>query len=515
MDKRTRTEYSLKNASTAMAARMVSILFGYVARIVLTRTLSVDLVGINGLLTNILGAMSLSEMGIDTALVYSLYAPLSKNDTEKQKSLLALYRKIYLVIALIVALIGAFMYPLLGLLLQQPYDVRNLPLVYALFILNSSCTYICASRSLVFLADQRNYLNDYFYSVFLILQYVLQIVLLAATGNFYLYLLAQTLCNVLKNAASSLYAARRYPYLKGRPAGPVSGNEKSGIIRNTRAMLIHKIGLVIINNTDNLCLTFFSGLSAVAKYANYYLVIGSVRQICDNLVRSIAGSVGNLAAEEDKDKVYGVFRLTLFTVNWLYGFCAINLFAVLSTFIGISFGAHYVFSAPVTAFLCLNFYLNGIRQATLVFRDSLGLFWYDRYKTVAESLINLFMSILLALYVGTIGVFIGTTISIVSVSMWVEPLILYHRYFKKPLSSYLRELLPYEAVTAAGACATVFVCFLTDALSGNNLWIRLIIRLLVCLAVPNLLYFLSFHRKKEFSELFSSVFSYLRGLRHG
>lgn len=489
-----------------MIARIVSVLFGYVARIVLTRTLSVDYVGINGLLTNILGAMALSEMGIDTALVYSLYAPMAGRDLEKQKSLLALYRRIYLVIAVIVALIGAIMYPLLHVLLQQSADLKDLPVIYALFVLNSSCTYICASRSLVFLADQRNYLNDCFYSVFLILQYVLQMILLVATGSFYLYLAAQTFSNVLKNAAASLYAGRRYPYLNSRSVRPVTAGEKGEIIRNTRAMLIHKIGLLIINNTDNLCLTFFSGLSAVAKYANYYLVIGSVRQLADNIVRSIAGSVGNLAAQEDADKVYSVFKLTLFTVNWLYGFCAITLFSVLDVFIDISFGNHYVFSGAITAFLCLNFYLNGIRQATLVFRDSLGLFWYDRYKTVAESLINLVMSIILALYVGTIGVFIGTTISIVSVSMWIEPLILYHRYFKRPLSSYMKQLFIYGAVTAAGACITALLC---RALPFSSLWVLFILRIVICLLVPNMIYVLFFHRRKEFSQLFNSVFDYL------
>lgn len=509
LEERTRTEYSIKNASTAMAARIISILFGYVARVVLTRTLAVDYIGINGLLTNIVGALSLSEMGIDTALVYSLYAPVARKDDGQVRSLLQLYRKIYLVIAALVTLIGIAMYPALHLLMRTPVHVDHLGVIYALFVLNSSCTYLCASRSLVFLADQRNYLNDYFYSLFLIIQYILQIALLAITGNFFLFLLAQTVCNVAKNAAASLYAGHRYPQLRNRHTLPVPGTQRHEIAKNTGAMLIHKIGTVIINNTDNLCLTFFSGLAAVAKYANYYLIIGSVRQIANSIVRGIAGSVGNMAAEEDSEKVFGVFRMTLFAVNWIFGFCSICLLGILDTFIRISFGKSYIFSFAITTFLSLNFYLNGIRQATLVFRDSLGLFWYDRYKTVAESLINLFASIILALKVGTIGVFIGTTISIVSVSMWIEPLILYRKYFKKPLSAYMKELLLYVSVTAAAAVITAVLCRRCSAAFASP-WLKLLVEMVICLLLPNLIYLLAFHKQKAFHQLLSSLKGYLK-----
>lgn len=505
VEQKTRTEFSIKNASVAMTARIVVILSGFLTRVVLTHTLSADYVGINGLLSNILGALTLSEMGVDVALVYSLYVPAANHNIEKQKSLIRLYSRVYPLIAGVVVGIGAAMYPLIRVLMRTRPDVEQFALIYALYVLNTACTYFFAYRSLLFLADQRNYINTRFYSAFLLLQDVFQIILLVFTHNYVLFLLAQIVCNLARNFSSYLYSGRRYPFLSDKHTVPVGTEERQKLLRNSSAMLIHRVGSVIINNTDNLCLTFFSGLRTVGAYANYYLIIGSIRQIADNMVRGIAGSVGNLAADGDRQRVSRVFRLTLFAVNWLYSFCAICLFELLNPFVELAFGREYVFSVPVTAVLCLNFYLNGLRQAVLVFRDSLGLFWYDRYKTVAESLVNLGTSILLALRMGTIGVFIGTTISIVFVSMWVEPLVLYRKYLGQPVREYFILLGRYMTVSTGAFLAVITAVHFTG---GGTLLVIFLKRLVCCMLVPEVVYWLFFRKTEVYHQLIRALKGY-------
>ncbi len=502
VEQKTRTDFSIKNASAAMTARIIVILSGFLTRVVLTRMLNADYVGINGLFSNVLGALILSEMGVDTALVYSLYRPVAEQNTEKQKSLIHLYSRIYPLIACAVAGIGAAMYPLICALMRTRPNVEHLTLIYALYVLNAACTYPLAYRNLLLLADQRNYINTWFYSGFLLLQDILQIILLIYTRNYILFLLAQIGCNLAMNFSSYLYSGKRYPFLLEKQTAPVEKTERHSLLRNSTAMLIHKVGNVIINNTDNLCLTFFSGLQTVGVYANYYLIIGSIRQIADNAVRGIAGSIGNLAADGEKERVSRVFRLTLFGVNWLYGFCAICLYELLNPFVGIAFGESFIFPVPVTAVLCLNFYLNGIRQAVLVFRDSLGLFWYDRYKTIAESLVNLGTSILLALRMGTIGVFIGTTISIVSVSLWVEPLVLYREYLGQLVGGYFAILLRYMAVSALAFLASMAAA---QAAGGGTLMEIFLKRLLCCITVPGAVYWLCFRNAEQYHQFIDAL----------
>ena len=80
------------------------------------------------------------------------------------------------------------------------------------------------------------------------------------------------------------------------------------------------------------------------------------------------------------------------------------LFELLNPFIVLSFGEKYLFTTDIVWILCINFYIRGLTRSCLIFRNSLGLFWYDRYKSIAEALINLIVSIILAQRFGTFGV---------------------------------------------------------------------------------------------------------------
>ena len=77
MKQKSRTEYSVMNTTVAFLAQTLAIFMGFFTRVVFTRTLSEGYVGINGLFTDILNILSLSELGVGTAITYALYAPIS------------------------------------------------------------------------------------------------------------------------------------------------------------------------------------------------------------------------------------------------------------------------------------------------------------------------------------------------------------------------------------------------------------------------------------------------------
>ena len=98
-------------------------------------------------------------------------------------------------------------------------------------------------------------------------------------------------------------------------------------------------------------------------------------------------------------------------------------------------------------------FINGTRKAVLTFRDSMGLFWFDRYKALAEAALNLVLSILLVRQYQTLGVFIGTFLSTILTSVWVEPFVLYRRRLHLPVHRfYLRYLF------VCGLCGSGMDC---------------------------------------------------------
>lgn len=506
MIEKSRTEYSAKNTTVAMVARVAAILAGFITRVVFTHTLSEDYVGINGLFTDILNVLALSELGVGTAITYALYKPISEKDVEKQKSLMKLYQQFYRGIAVIVLIAGLAVIPFMDILIRNQPAVEHLILIYLMYLFNSVLSYLFIYKKTLIEAHQLSYIGVLYQTFFLLLQNVLQMGVLYFTRNFILFVAIMIGCTIANNLCVSLKADRMYPYLKERDVVPLSKTEKSSIYQNVRAMLMHKIGNVIVNNTDNLLLSSLVGIGSVSRYSNYFLIIGSVRQVLNQMFQGITASVGNLGVEESKERIKRIFSASFFIGQWMFGLSAICLYEVLDTFVEISFGAGYVFPKEVTLILCINFYVVGMRQATLVFRDSLGLFWYDRHKSLVEALINLISSLILGTVMGTFGIFLGTLISTVTTSLWVEPYILYKYRLETKVTPYFAKYAVYAGVTA-------LLWYVEDCLCQRitgNLWYCCLGRFGVSFVTTNLVYLVLYCRTKEFRLLWYKALELLR-----
>ena len=482
------------NSTVSMVCKAAAILFGYLTRVVFIRTLSSEFVGINGLLTNILGSFNLIAMGVGTALAYAMYAPAAAGDEGRQQALIRLYGKIYRGFSLLVLGFGLILYPFMPLLIRQPWETGSLPLIYALHALNAALSYCWACRGMLFLVSQRDYVNELFTAAAVLLQSLAQCAVLLLTGDYILFLLIYLVCTLLRNIAVSRYADRCFPLLRGSDIPELEDGDRRIIVRNVRAVLLQRVGNVVISNTDNLLLTYCFGLGAVGVYSNYYLIIGSIHQVLNRVIYGITASVGSLGVTQSPEQVRRVYRASVLATSWLYGFSAICLAVLLEPFIELSFGADYLLPCTLVLVLCLNFYLNGMRSVTLVFRDSLGLIWYDRHKAIAEAAINLVASILLARTLGTVGIFVGTTVSIVLLPLWLEPLVLHRRYFKQSMAPYFGCYFAYFAAVLLAFGATAAIC----RFIGGSALARMLLCVPVCLCAPNLILFVLLHRTAEF-----------------
>lgn len=497
MKQKTRTEYSVRNTTVAFSAQALAILMGFLTRVVFTRTLSEGYVGINGLFTDILNILSLSELGVGTAITYALYGPIAKKDIAKQQALMRLFRNFYRLTAGIVCAAGLCLIPFLDFLMKDRPDVDHLLLIYLLYLFRSVVSYLLIYKKTLIDAHQMNYITVLYHNGFLILQDLCQVLVLLLTGNFILFLVIAVLCTVTGNICMSRKADRLFPYLKEPCSVPLASEERHDIFKNVKAMLMHKLGNVAVNNTDNLLISSFVGVVAAGIYSNYFLIIGSVRQVFDQALLGAAASVGNLGVTEEKEKVHQVFWQLFFIGYWMFGFAGICLLELLNPFVTLAFGKTYLFSEEIVLILCINFFINGMRRPILIFKESMGLFWYDRYKAVAEALLNLVISVALVLHFGVAGVFVGTFCSTVLTSVWAEPYVLYKYRFEMPVGVYFRRYFGYVAVMAGVWALTDAVCRL---ITGSAVFV-LAVRLLLCLILPNLLLWLVYRRSREWSAL--------------
>jgi O-antigen/teichoic acid export membrane protein len=492
-----RSENSIKNIVVNISSQLLSILLSFLCRTIFIRTLGESYLGVSGLFSNILYLLSLAELGFGAAIGFSMYQPLAQNDRKKIGALMGLYKRAYHVIGLIVAVAGLAIAPFYQFFIKTPPDIPHLTLIYLLYLFSTVITYFFSYKQTIILADQKSYVCTLYQYGFCIIQNIIQIFILFQTRNFILYLCVQILFSFFTNFFLAKKADKMYPYLKSYQNEKLSKADKGDIFKNIRAMFMHRIGGAIVNGTDNILISKFFGLASVGVYSNYFLMTNTLVGLTSQIFSGITASVGNLGAVESDRKSYDIYLSINFAGFWIFSFCSISLFCLFNPFIQLWVGRDLIFSVPVVFLIVLNFYATGMRQATLMFKNAFGLFWYDRYKAIAEAAVNLIASIILAQHFGISGIFIGTFISTMTTDFWVEPAVLFRHGFHRSSAPYFIRYVFYTVLTVAAGILTWYCCSL---ISGPALE-SFTVKCGICLILPNLLFFLVFGRAKEFQYL--------------
>lgn len=497
-----RSKNSIKNIAVNLASQLLGVLLSFVCRTVFIRTLGEAYLGVSGLFSNILSLLSLAELGIGTSIIFSMYKPLAENDRRKLGALMGLYKRAYHVVGLIVAAAGLALTPFYHFFISGSPGIPDLTLIYLLYVFNSAVTYFFSYKQNIILADQKGYVCTLYQYGFCIVQNVLQIFILFRTKNFILYLCVQILFSFFTNFFLGIKAEKMYPYLKRYRHARLAKADRDSVFKNIRAMFMNKIGGAVVNGTDNLLISKFFGLVSVGIYSNYLLITATLNNLTSQIFNGIVASVGNLGAEESDRKSYEVYLSVNFAGFWIFGFCSVCLLCLFNPFIRLWMtwtgrGEELLFPMPVVFWIVLNFYATGMRQTTITFKTALGLFWYDRYRSIVEAAVNLGMSILLAPRFGVSGVFIGTFISTMAIDFWVEPFVLFHHGFHRSAAPYFVRYVFYTALIFTAGLFSWYLCALVPGYSV----LSFAAKCGICLIFPNLLLFLAFCRTKEFRYL--------------
>ncbi len=507
-----RTRSSIKNLIVALIGQIFGLIVSYLARIVFLRYLDAEYLGLNGLFTNLLTMLALVELGVGPAMVFSLYKPLAENDTEKVKSLMQLYKRAYMLIGLLIFALGLAFTPFYPALINDLPDIPRLNLIYLLFVANTAVSYLYSYKRSLIITDQKRYIATIYRYGFYILLNVGQILILVLTRNYILFLLLQVFSTWLENYLVSRKADRMYPFLSEKNVRKVDPQTVTGIKKNVGAMLFHKIGEIFVTASNNIFMAKFVNLTAVGIFSNYELVTNAIKMVTSQIFQSVVASVGNLNASEteaDREKLYRTFQATNFVGFWVFAFCAVALLVLLNPFIALSFGEDLIFELPVVILIVITFYISGMRRAILTYRDAAGLYWIDRYKPLAESVIKVATTIPLALKMGVAGIFLGTIISTLTTCFWVEPYVLYRYVLRQKLSAYFRKYFEY---TLIGVIACLITVWITGFVPQSG-WSGLLIKGLLCAVIPNAIFIIFFYRTPEFQYLVEKLSGVFRSLK--
>lgn len=439
-----RTKRALINTLFGIFNQVILAILNIIIRKFMIANIGIEYLGVNGLFSNILSLLSLTESGFGMAITYKLYKPISENDEEKMGQLLNFYNQIYNVIAFVIIIIGLLITPFLPSIIKQTsIPMKNIYFYYILFLINSVAGYFLAYKTAFLIACQKNYHVLIINTVVTIIMAIIKIFSITVLKDYICYLFITIFNTLLVNIVISFFTNKQYPFIRNIKKSQLLSNEKKLIFKDCKAIMYHKIGAYVLNGTDNILISAFVNITMVGLYSNYLMIINLLNSIISKFFDAIIPAVGDKLATEGEKATYEAFKMISFFNFIIQFFCTGMLLSLLQPFILFLFGKECLLDSFTVFLLGINFFFIGMRRPVGTVKNASGVFYQDRYWALVEAIINLVVSIIGVKTIGLPGIFIGTIISGLLVPNIAGPYYLYRDIFCEKFKNYIFKNLEY------------------------------------------------------------------------
>lgn len=471
------------------------ILLPFIMRSVIVYELGVNYLGLNSLFNSILHVLNLAELGVGSAMVFSMYKPIAEDDSDMICAYMYLYRQYYRIIGAVVLVLGTIITPFIPRLIRSdvPEDI-NVYILYLLNLLATVLTYwLFAHRKSVLEAHQRNDLISKVTIATDTAKYLLQILALVLFQNYYYFVIAILISQVLNNIVSALISKRMFPEYD--PKGTIPAEEKAAMNRRIRDFFTAKFGGTVVSWADAIVISAFLGLEALAIYQNYYYVVNAIIGVVAIIYASIVAGVGNSILVKSNDENKKDFHVFTFMIAWLSAICISCFASMYQPFMRLWMGEKLLLSNDMVVLFCVYFWVFEIDKMITVYKDAGGIWHQDRFRPLITGIVNLVLNIIMVNFIGLYGVLLSTIISFALIS---DPWIISNVFkliFKDSPRQYVMELAAYTI----GIFAIAMVCnFLSYRLIPDTGIATFILKGFISFAVSNTLFILVFNRSPHY-----------------
>lgn len=470
--------------------------------------MGVQYLGLNSLFTSVLQVLNLAELGVGSAMVYSMYKPIAEDDDTTICALMKLYRTYYRVIGLVIAVVGCVLTPFIPYLIKS--DVPAGLNIYILYLLNLGATvlsyWLFAYKNSILQAHQRVDVVSKVTLVTSTIQYGLQLFVLWAFHNYYLYVIVMLATQALTNIVAAICADKLYPQFK--PRGKVDKILVQRINQRIKDLFTSKIGAIIYDSADTIVISAFLGLTVLAVYQNYFYILNSITGLITVVFVACTAGIGNSIVVESKEKNYQDLNKFTFIITWVAGFCSVCLLCIYQPFMELWVGKDLMLSLSAVVCFVIYFFVRQFNGLFNLYKDASGMWHEDRLRPLAAALTNLVLNLILVQFIGIYGILLSTVLAILCVGMpWLLHNLFTVIFEKKHMWHFIGGLAKYTFVVFFSCLVTYFIC------SRFSLGVipTILVRGVICLIVPNLIYYLAFRKTKVFQQSLQLVDKMTKG----
>ncbi|MDY0100376.1 MAG: hypothetical protein WCZ47_04435 [Bacilli bacterium] len=444
---------ALRNIITSVLTKSITIVLMLFAQRALIKNIGNEANGLYSLFASVIGFLSVAELGIGSAITFSMYEPVANGKKDVVSAIYKIYKKIYFIVGAIILVAGV------GIMFAVPYlasdesGIFNIRLNFLIYLLSVVLTYTFHFKKSFIGAFRDNYKNDITLFVGKVVQVLIQVIVSRYYNLLEIYVFALFIGNLVESLLTHIVFAKKYKsFLTNNTI--LEKVVKQDIIKRIKAMFMHKIGGLLVSTLNGIVISAVISVVILGYYSNYVLITAGLSSVIILLFSSLTSVVGHLFVKKDSETMYKYFK-TFYILNYFIGFLFfLGFLAIGDQLVSLLFGPQLVMERYFIIALTLTTFTTFMRQSSLLFKDAAGNFYYDRYKPLYEGIINIALSLLFVHFFGVVGVLIATILTNLFICHIVEPYIVFKYSLK--MSSKKYYLINYSLVLLFGLTIIIF-----------------------------------------------------------
>lgn len=453
-----RVSKSLKNAKVGVFFFIASIFVQFYSREIFLDYLGPEFIGLETTLRSVLGFLNLAELGIGTAIGFTLYKPIFDSNHKEINKIIALLGVLYKRIGYIIIGVGVITSLFFPLMFND--TSFTLVLIYFVFytlLFSTLLSYFANYHQSLLGADQKGYIIQGYVQTLIIMRVILQAIVAVYLKDFYVYIVLELIFSIIYSVLLRKKIKKQYPWLI------INSTEKAeiikeypDIIKKIKQVFVHKMGSFVKNGTDNILIAVLVTLESVAFFGNYQLILTKLGGLVKMAFAGTGSAVGNLIAEDNKQNIKKVFWELMAIQFFIAGFFSMILFYTMEPFILLWLGAKYIMAKTTLLLLIANFFIYQISSTVERFKNAYGLY-QDTWAAASEAILNLGISFFCGSIWGIDGVITGTLVSLILMVVIWKPYFLYKNGFHKSVWLYWKGVLPLIVIFSVSAILVNYI----------------------------------------------------------
>ncbi len=386
------------------------IIIGLFSRVIILKKLGIKYIGITAFFVSVVSAISFINLGIGKAVGYVMLPFVAKEDNESLKKLYNYTKKIILLLAGLIFIVGILLIPFLNFFIKENDRIENLYLCYFIYLVSNVVTYLCGADGVIFFAHHKMRVNEVavFWSSFF--TKIFQIFFLFLYPRYEVFLLITVFGNLYYVLYIHLSFCKQFPDYIGYK-GNINIETKKKIFTRVKDMFFIRLSNTAIDTTDKILLTRFAGVNNLGIYDNYSIIFSTIQSSVKRIYNSMESVIGiKSSVSSDKDS-YALFKRLLFFFSTIGIILITDAFCLSQDFMQLYVGTEYLLGDILLVIVFYNIFADILVYPFSGFYNTGNYYKYVKYNSFISAIVNIIISIILVFRYGMLGIFFATFIS--------------------------------------------------------------------------------------------------------